>query len=127
MLLNILLTFLDLLRLGIVHAENPNIFSRENDNWISIKALSDRQGFTAVLLDGLLQLPKRNLPPEEIVLLLTGKSWNIFRVEISIYGSLVNKLMPIRNLALGSIFMVQVPRVIEATTSILYLIGRALR
>lgn len=52
-------TFLQLVRLGIGTSKNANI--SDDVDWAALKALADRQGLSAVVLDGLNRLPLSSL------------------------------------------------------------------
>ena len=62
--------FLSLVRMGIGHAVEtiPN-----QVNWPEVKALADRQGLSAIVLDGIEQLPNENRPPKDITLPWIGE------------------------------------------------------
>lgn len=97
MLSNIHLSFLHLVRLGIGHSESTNNSCCEKVDWDSIKALADRQCLSAVLLDGLLQLPKGYLPPEEIVLQLIGRSVKYYECKHNLYRKAIAELAKFYN------------------------------
>ena len=65
--------FLSLVRMGIGHTAEP--FPNQM-NWSEIKALADRQGLSAIVLDGLDQLPNENRPPKDIALPWIGEVVN---------------------------------------------------
>ena len=56
---NIHEAFLRLVRIGIGHTETTEI--TENVDWVALKALAERQGLSAVVLDGLNSLPLSSL------------------------------------------------------------------
>lgn len=62
--------FLSLVRMGICHTAEtiPN-----QVNWPEVKALADRQGLSAIILDGIEQLPNENRPPKDITLPWIGE------------------------------------------------------
>lgn len=56
-------SFLSLIRLGIEHQSCA--FSEALD-WSSIKAFADKQGLTAIVLDGIECLPEELRPPQSV-------------------------------------------------------------
>jgi len=62
--------FLQLVRLGIgTETDSSHKFQfSSSKNWAQLKALADAQGLSAVVLDGIEQLPIKNRPPKEILL-----------------------------------------------------------
>jgi len=62
--------FLSLVRSGIGHETEP-IYNEVN--WSEIKALADRQGLSAVVLDGIERLPNENRPSKDIALPWIGE------------------------------------------------------
>lgn len=62
-------SFLSLVRMGIGHSSaQPDV-----DNWQAIKALADKQGLSAVVLDGIERLPNENRPSKDIALPWIGE------------------------------------------------------
>ncbi len=62
-------TFLSLVRLGIGHRSAlPDVI-----DWQAIKALADKQGLTAIIADGIEQLPDAKRPPKELLLQWIGE------------------------------------------------------
>ena len=55
--------------MGIGHTAEP--FPNQM-NWSEIKALADRQGLSAIVLDGFEQLPNENRPSKDLSLLWIG-------------------------------------------------------
>lgn len=51
-----------LIRLGIGHKDVSNY--TDSVDWQAIKALADKQGLTAVVVDGIEQLPDTKRPPK---------------------------------------------------------------
>lgn len=62
--------FLSLVRSGIGHETEP---IPNQVNWSEIKALADRQGLSAVVLDGIERLPNENRPSKDIALPWIGE------------------------------------------------------
>lgn len=62
-------TFLSLVKLGIGHRRAlPDVI-----DWQAIKALADKQGLTAIIVDGIEQLPDTKRPPKELLLQWIGE------------------------------------------------------
>ena len=62
-------TFLSLVRMGIGHSSaQPDV-----DNWQAIKALADKQGLTAIVVDGIEKLPDTKRPPKELLFQWIGE------------------------------------------------------
>ena len=57
-------TFLSLVKQGVGHRSAL----LDVDDWQAIKALADKQGLTAVIVDGIEQLPDAKRPPKELLL-----------------------------------------------------------
>ena len=62
--------FLSLVRSGVGHETEP---IPNQVNWSEIKALADRQGLSAVVLDGIERLPNENRPSKDIALPWIGE------------------------------------------------------
>ena len=61
-------SFLSLLRLGIGNSSPQNVSLPKDFEWEAVKALADKQGLSAVILDGIEHLTGNKRPPEEILL-----------------------------------------------------------
>lgn len=63
--------FLTLVRLGIGHNTKPlsQIFY-----WQDIKALADKQGLSAVIVDGIERMPESNRPPQDAIVTMDWRS-----------------------------------------------------
>lgn len=62
-------SFLTLVRMGIGHrCAFPDVI-----DWQSIKTLADKQGLTAIIVDGIEQLPDTKRPPKELLLQWIGE------------------------------------------------------
>ena len=61
-------SFLPLLRLGIGNSSPQDVSLPDDLDWEAIKALADRQGLSAVILDGIERLPGDKRPPESVLL-----------------------------------------------------------
>jgi len=62
--------FLSLIRLGIGHHADVSL---KTIDWLGIKALAERHGLSAVVLDGIEKLPVEAKPPQEILLEWIGE------------------------------------------------------
>lgn len=62
--------FLSLIRLGIGHHADVSL---KTIDWLGIKALAERHGLSAVVLDGIEKLPVAAKPPQEILLEWIGE------------------------------------------------------
>lgn len=100
-------TFLNIVRLGIGH----QVFNPPSDfKWSTIKNLAERQGLSAVVVDGIEQLPENQRPPKELLLEWIGEvlqsygyRYNQYRSEIAelagFYNSYGYKMMVIKGYA----------------------------
>ena len=61
---------LELIRLGLGHYD---ILKNEDIDWPAIKALADKQGLTAIILDGIGNLPEDKRPPKLLLLNWIGE------------------------------------------------------
>lgn len=68
---NIQESFLQLLRLGIGVLDDTKILI--NTDWEQLKALADEQGLSAIVLDGVEQLPNEQRPPQPLLLEWIGE------------------------------------------------------
>ena len=83
-------TFLQLVRLGIGTANSANI---PNDtNWQSLKALADRQGLTAIVLDGIECQPDNQRPPQVLLLEWIGEVLQNYEQRYAQYKEAIESL-----------------------------------
>lgn len=68
--------FLQLVRLGI--GKTNNVSLPDVVNWKEIKALADKQGLSAVLVDGIERLPDNQGPPQDLLLQWIGEMLQTF-------------------------------------------------
>lgn len=64
--------FLTLVRLGIGH---PSYDRHKAFDWNSIQALADKQGLSAIIVDGIERMPESNRPPKVQLLQWIGEVW----------------------------------------------------
>ena len=74
-------TFLSLVKLGIGH--RSALF--DVDDWQAIKALADKQGLTAIVVDGIEQLPDTKRPPKELLLQWIGEVFQSYENRYKLY------------------------------------------
>lgn len=67
-------SFLSLLRLGIGNSSPRDVSLPKEFDWEAVKALADKQGLSAVILDGIERLPDNKRPPEDVLLEWIGDS-----------------------------------------------------
>ena len=82
-------SFLDIVRLGIGHhALNP----LSDFNWTAIKTFAERQGLSAVVVDGIEQLPENQRPPKELLLEWIGEVLQSYEYRYGQYRSAIAEL-----------------------------------
>ena len=64
-------SFLSLIRLGIGHSSDALMY---NYDWEAIEVLSAAHGLSAILVDGVEQLPEMKKPPKEVLLQWIGET-----------------------------------------------------
>ena len=80
--------FLSLVKLGIGHRSAlPDVI-----DWQVIKALADKQGFTAVIVDGIEQLPDAKRPPKELLLQWIGEVFQSYENRYKLYQQAIAEL-----------------------------------
>lgn len=72
-----------LIRLGIGHKDVSNY--TDCVDWQAIKALADKQGLTAVVVDGIEQLPDTKRPPKELLLQWIGEVFQSYENRCKLY------------------------------------------
>ena len=85
--------FLTLVRQGIGH--NSSILSKPN--WQAIKALAERQGLLAIVLDGIEKLPANQRPPQETLLQWIGETLQDYENRYNQYCKAIAKLAAFYN------------------------------
>lgn len=88
-------TFLQLVRLGIGTANSANI--PNNTDWLSLKALADRQGLTAIVLDGIESLPDNQRPPQILLLEWIGEVLQNYEQRYAQYKGAIGSLTEFYN------------------------------
>ena len=81
-------TFLSLVKLGIGHRSAL----LGVDDWQAIKALADKQGLTAVVVDGIEQLPDAKRPPKELLLQWIGEVFQSYENRYKLYQRAISEL-----------------------------------
>lgn len=87
-------TFINLVRLGIGHSE---LFRSQNVEWKSIEALAERQGLSAVIVDGVERMPERMRPPKELLLQWIGETLQDYEYRYELYRKAIAKLAAFYN------------------------------
>lgn len=86
--------FLALVRLGIGHEGGG--LSKEID-WISIKALADTHGLSAIIVDGIGRLPEKMRPPKSLTLQWIGEVLQSYEHRYAIYENAIGSLAAFYN------------------------------
>lgn len=82
-------TFLNIVRLGIGH----QVFNPPSDfKWSTIKNLAEKQGLSAVVVDGIEQLPENQRPPKELLLEWIGEVLQNYWYRYNQYRSAIAEL-----------------------------------
>lgn len=88
-------SFLQLVKLGIGTANSVNI--PNNMDWQSLKALADRQGLTAIVLDGIECLPDNKRPPQVLLLEWIGEVLQNYEQRYAQYKEVIGSLAEFYN------------------------------
>lgn len=81
-------SLLSLIRMGIGHSSAlPNV-----DDWQTIKALADKQGLTAIVVDGIEQLPDTMRPPKELLLQWIGEIFQSYENRYMLFHRAIAEL-----------------------------------
>ena len=85
-------SFLQLVRMGIGHTDNAG--NTENMNWMVVKSLADKQGLTAVILDGIDKANTNlmNRPPQAMVLEWIGEVMQSYEARYKQYEKTIGEL-----------------------------------
>ena len=87
-------SFIDIVRLGIgQHALNPP----SDFNWTAIKTFAERQGLSAVVVDGIEQLPENQRPPKELLLEWIGEVLQSYEYRYGQYRTAIAELASFYN------------------------------
>lgn len=74
-------TFISLVKLGIGRrCTLPDVV-----DWQAIKALADKQGLTAIIVDGIEKLPDAKRPPKELLLQWIGEVFQNYENRYKLY------------------------------------------
>lgn len=79
-----------LIRLGIGHKDVSNY--TDSVDWQAIKNLADKQGLTAVVVDGIEQLPDTKRPPKELLLQWIGEVFQSYENRYKLYQRAIAEL-----------------------------------
>jgi hypothetical protein len=98
-------TFLSLVRLGIgttsTYLEELESVIAGNDrqsvNWPAIQALADKQGLSAVIVDGLEKIPQGELPPKEVLLQWVGTVLQGYEYRYELYRRTIAEMAAFYN------------------------------
>lgn len=81
-------SFLTLVRMGIGHScVLPDVV-----DWQAIKTLSDKQGLTAIIVDGIEKLPDTKRPPKELLLQWIGEVFQNYENRYKLYQRAIAEL-----------------------------------
>ena len=81
-------SFLTLVRMGIGHScVLPDVV-----DWQAIKALSDKQGLTAIVVDGIEEIPDTKRPPKELLLQWIGEAFKSYENRYKLYQRAIAEL-----------------------------------
>lgn len=75
-------SFISLVRLGIGH-DLDALF--QNVNWVALKELAEKQGLSAVVLDGIEKLPEQYRPPKVFLLEWIGETLQGYEYRYELY------------------------------------------
>lgn len=87
---NLHTSFLQLVRLGIGNTKNTDI--TEISDWMALKNLAERQGLSAVVVDGIGKLPKKLMPPKLMLVQWIGEVSQIYEERFSEYKKAISEL-----------------------------------
>lgn len=85
-------TFLGLVRLGIGTGTVSGFKSQVPINWPAVKALAEQQGLSAVVLDGIEQLPEQQRPPKVFLLEWIGETLQGYEYRYESYCKAIAEL-----------------------------------
>lgn len=87
-------TFLQLVRLGIGH-DSGNIAGVFD--WNDIQSLAERQGLSAIIVDGVEKLPETQRPPKVVLLQWIGKTLQSYEYRYELYRRAIAELASFYN------------------------------
>lgn len=82
-------SFLSLIRLGIGHSSDALIHAYD---WKTIEALSAEHGLSAVMVDGIEQLPDNKRPPKEVLLQWIGETLQSYEYRYDSYQKTIYEM-----------------------------------
>ena len=81
--------FLSLVRMGIGHCVSAQL---SDVDWQTIKALADKQGLSAIVVDGMESLPDTKRPPKELLLQWIGEVFQNYENRYKLYKRSIAEL-----------------------------------
>ena len=87
---NIQEVFLQLVRLGIGHTDSTD--STELSDWRALKTLAEKQGLTAIVLDGIECLTEELRPPKVLLLNWIGEVMQNYEARYTEYEKAISSL-----------------------------------
>lgn len=84
--------FLSLVRLGIGHDLPSSSVSFDQNEWNAVITLAEKQGLTAVVLDGVEKLPEKQRPPKTLLLQWIGSTLHSFEHRYELYQRAIASL-----------------------------------
>ena len=87
-------TFLSLVRLGIGHYFEA---LPQNVDWNELKALAERQGLSAIVLDGIERLPEQQRPPKVFLLEWIGETLQGYEYRYDQYCKAIGEMAALYN------------------------------
>lgn len=94
---NVQQIFLSLVRLGIGHNLPRSYVSYDQNDWNSVITLAEKQGLTAVVLDGVEKLPEKQMPPKTLLLRWIGSTLQSFEHRYELYRRAIASLASFYN------------------------------
>ncbi len=85
-------SFLQLVRLGIGSETVSGFKFQDSSDWEGIKALAEKQGLSAVVLDGIEQLPDQQRPPKVFLLEWIGETLQGYEYRYDLYCKAIAEL-----------------------------------
>lgn len=82
-------TFLSLVRLGISHIVSNRL---ESINWDAVEALATKQGLSAIVVDGVEQLPESKRPPKDVLLQWIGNTLQSYEYRYELYRKAIAEM-----------------------------------
>ena len=87
-------TFIQLIRLGIGHTADDLSGSYD---WQTIQTLATKHGLTAIVIDGIRNMPEASRPPKRVLLEWLGKVVKTYELRYKLYRNAIEKLASFYN------------------------------